>query len=33
MKQVLQEYSKIIYDYNLKSNRTMREGYGSLNFG
>jgi len=33
MKEILDEYSGIIYDYNLKSNRTMREGYGSVNFG
>ncbi len=33
MKEILNEYSGIIYDYNLKSNRTMREGYGSVNFG
>ncbi len=33
MKEVLDDYSNIIYDYNMKSNRTMREGYGSVTFG
>ncbi|MFB5645357.1 MAG: YkgJ family cysteine cluster protein [Nitrosopumilaceae archaeon] len=33
MKEVLGDYSKIIYDYNMKSNRTMREGFGSVTFG
>lgn len=33
MKDVLDEYSEIIYDYNMKSNRTTREGYGSVTFG
>ncbi len=28
MKSVLLEYSKIIYDYNMNSNRTVREGFG-----
>jgi len=32
MRDVLQDYSKIIYDYNLKSGRTVRENYGSVNF-
>jgi len=32
MKQVLDEYSDIVYDYNMKSNRTLREGFGSVNF-
>lgn len=32
MKEVLDDYSKIIYDYNMKSNRTMREGFGSITF-
>ena len=32
MKQVLKEYSPVIYDYNMKSNRTLREGFGSVNF-
>ncbi len=32
MKDVLKEYSPIIYDYNMKSNRTMRESFGSVNF-
>jgi len=33
MKEILNEYSTIIYDYNMKSNRTMREGFGSVTFG
>ena len=32
MKDVLDEYSDIVYDYNMKSNRTLREGFGSVNF-
>lgn len=32
MKEVLDEYSGIVYDYNMKSNRTVREGFGSVNF-
>ncbi len=32
MKEVLKEYSPVIYDYNMKSNRTLREGFGSVNF-
>jgi len=32
MKNVLDEYSDIVYDYNMKSNRTLREGFGSVNF-
>ena len=32
MKDILKEYSSIIYDYNMKSNRTMRESFGSVNF-
>jgi len=32
MKDVLKEYSPIIYDYNMKSNRTMRENFSSVNF-
>ena len=32
MKQVLKEYSPVIYDYNMKSNKTMREGFGSVSF-
>ena len=32
MKEVLDDYSKIIYDYNMKSGRTIREGYGSVSF-
>ena len=30
MKEILADYSTIIYDYNMKSNRTMREGFGSV---
>jgi len=33
MKEVLDDYSTFIYDYNMKSNRTMREGFGSVTFG
>jgi len=33
MKQELRDYSKIIYDYNMASNRTNREGFGSVSFG
>jgi len=33
MKEVLKEYSGIVYDYNMKSNRTMRESFGSVSFG
>ena len=32
MREVFDEYSKIIYDYNMKSARTTREGYGSVSF-
>ncbi len=32
MGEVFEEYSKIIYDYNMKSARTIREGYGSVSF-
>lgn len=32
MDQVLEEYSDIIYDYNMKSSRTIREGFGAANF-
>jgi len=28
MKSVLLEYSKMIYDYNMSSNRTVRENFG-----
>jgi hypothetical protein len=31
MKDILEEYSKIIYEYNNAVNRTKREGYGSIN--
>ena len=30
MREVFEEYSKIIYDYNMKSARTIHEGYGSV---
>ncbi len=30
MKDILLEYSKIIYDYNMSSNRTVRENYSSV---
>jgi len=33
MKEILHEYSEIIYDYNTKSSGTMREGLGSLSLG
>lgn len=33
MKEDLKEYSAIIYDYNMKSSRTMRQGFGSVSFG
>ncbi|MGI0081695.1 MAG: YkgJ family cysteine cluster protein [Nitrosopumilaceae archaeon] len=33
MKDILFEYSKIIYDYNMSSNRTAREGFGSVIMG
>jgi Fe-S-cluster containining protein len=32
MKEVLEDYSKIIYDYNMKSGGTIREGFGSVSF-
>ncbi len=32
MKSVLDEYSDIVYDYNLKSNRSMRESFGSVTY-
>lgn len=32
MKQELQDYSKIVYDYNMASSRTNRENFGTLNF-
>ncbi len=32
MKEEFLEYSKIIYDYNMKFNRTNREGLGSASF-
>ncbi len=32
MKDVLKEYADIIYDYNMKSNRTIRDGFGSISF-
>lgn len=33
MKDIFLEYSKIIYEYNMKSNRTIRENFGSVTFG
>lgn len=33
MSKELKEYSKIVYDYNMKSTRTMREKFGFLSFG
>ncbi len=33
MKEEFKEYSKIIFDYNMASNRTGREGLGSASFG
>ncbi len=33
MSEELEEYSGIIYDYNMESSRTMREGLGSASFG
>lgn len=33
MQEVLKDYSKIIYDYNMKSSRTIRENFGSVSFG
>ena len=33
MKPELQDYSKTIYDYNMSSNRTNRENFGSVSFG
>ena len=30
MKEVLDDYSKTIYDYNMKSSRTLKDGFGSL---
>jgi len=32
MKQELQDYSKIIFQYNMSSSRTNRENFGSVNF-
>ncbi len=32
MKEILKDYSKIIYDYNMKSSRTMHENFGSVSF-
>ncbi len=32
MKEILQEYSKLVYDYNMKSNRTNRENFGYVTF-
>jgi uncharacterized protein len=33
MKSVLLEYSKMIYDYNMNSNRTVRENFGYVTMG
>ncbi|MGQ0376336.1 MAG: YkgJ family cysteine cluster protein [Nitrososphaerota archaeon] len=33
MKEILQEYSELVYDYNMKSNRTARESFGHVTFG
>jgi len=33
MKEILHEYSEIIYDYNPKSSGTKREGLGSISLG
>ena len=33
MKTELRDYSKTIYDYNMSSNRTNRENFGSVSFG
>ena len=33
MKKELDEYSEIIYNYNMKSSRTIRQGFGSTSFG
>ncbi|MBI3842397.1 MAG: YkgJ family cysteine cluster protein [Thaumarchaeota archaeon] len=33
MKEILLEYSKIIYDYNMSSNRTTRENFGFVTIG
>jgi Fe-S-cluster containining protein len=33
MKSVLLEYSKMIYDYNMNSNRTVRENFGYVSMG
>lgn len=32
MKEILQEYSELVYDYNMKSNRTARENFGHVTF-
>jgi hypothetical protein len=32
MKDELKAYSTTIYDYNMASNRTNREGFGSVSF-
>lgn len=33
MRDELKEYSKIVYDYSMKSSRTTREGFGAASFG
>ena len=30
MKEVFDDYSTTIYDYNMKSSRTLKDGFGSL---
>ena len=30
MKEILDDYSRTIYDYNMKSSRTLKDGFGSL---
>ena len=30
MKEIFDEYSTTIYDYNIKSSRTLKDGFGSL---
>ena len=32
MKETLKEYSELVYDYNMKSNRTARENFGYVTF-
>jgi len=30
MQEIFDEYSTTIYDYNMKSSRTLKDGFGSL---